>query len=127
MIKRPLDERFGDKVRQEIKITTIRDSQWPVGKPIMLYHWEGKPYRSKHKDVTAIVVLGFWSIDITRHQLDDEMEYRHGMENEREIWETEGFDSQEAMDDWFRPLVKPGATIYKSLMRFRLATPNDLS
>lgn len=32
---------------------------------------------------------------------------------------TEGFDSLEELDNWFRPLVKDGQTVTKHLMRFR--------
>lgn len=37
------------------------------------------------------------------------------------LHESEGFESREEMDDWFRRLVKPGQTVTKALMRFRLA------
>lgn len=120
MIKRPLDPRFSGKVKAGIKITTIRDKEWPVGVPIMLYNWSGKPYRSKHKDVAAVKVTGFWPMRISRSE-DDEMSYSVGMENERQLFETEGFNSQEEMDEWFRPLVKPNEYIYKALMRFSLS------
>lgn len=119
MIKRPLDPRFSEAVKEGRKFTTIRENPWPVGKPIMLYNWSGKPYRSKHVDVAPVRVSGFWTIRITRND-DDSMSYECGMENAKPIHETEGFDSAEAMDDWFRPLVKPGATIEKALMRFSL-------
>lgn len=119
MTKRPLDERFGDAVLDERKFTTIRDRPWPVGVPIMLYHWTGKPYRSKHRDCAAVVVLGFWTIEIA-HMEDGTMHYRYGMENAKPLYETEGFESREEMDDWFRPLVKRGHSVTKYLMRFRL-------
>lgn len=102
MIKRPLNSRFVEPVLADKKTTTIREKTWPVGIPILLYHWSGKAYRSKHHDVAVIVVKGFWTIRIT-HKLDG----------------SEGFGSQSEMDEWFRPLVKPGRTVEKTLMRFR--------
>ena len=60
MIKRPLDPKFSDAVREGRKVTTIREKPWPVGKPIMLYNWSGIPYRSKHIDVASVKVSGFW-------------------------------------------------------------------
>lgn len=119
MLKRPLDARFSGPVREGRKITTIRDRPWPVGVPIMLYHWSGAAYRSKHVDVAVVTVLGFWTIIIARHA-DGTMRYAYGMENERPLYETEGFQSRAAMDEWFQKLVKPGQSITKTLMRFRL-------
>ena len=66
MIKRPLNPRFSDAVREGRKFTTIRADLWPVGVPIMLYNWSGAAYRSKQIDVAAIIVQGFWLIEITR-------------------------------------------------------------
>lgn len=85
----------------------------------MLYNWSGKPYRSKQVDVAPVKVSGFWTIRITRND-DDSMSYEYGMENAKAIHETEGFESADAMDEWFRPLVKPGQTVEKALMRFSL-------
>ena len=42
------------------------------------------------------------------------------MKNATPIHETEGFENRKAMDDWFRPLVKPGQTVEKTMMRFSL-------
>lgn len=120
MIKRPLDGRFGNAVIDGRKFTTIRDKCWPIGPPIMLYHWAGKPYRSKHVDVAVIKVRGFWPIEIA-HLADGSMRYAYGMENAKPLHETEGFGSQEEMDDWFRPLVPRGQSVVKCLMRFYLA------
>jgi hypothetical protein len=120
MIKRPLDPRFSEAVKAGRKFTTIRDKPWPTGKPIMLYNWSGKPYRSPQVDVAPIVVLGFWTIYITHH-LDGTMHYEYGMENDKPLWETEGFESQKELDDWFRPLIMRGFKTPKCLMRFQLA------
>jgi hypothetical protein len=122
MIKRPLNAQFSDKVKAEIKITTIRDKPWKIGVPIMLYNWSGAAYRSKQIDVASVKSLGFWPIVIV-HQLDGKMLYGVGMENARPLWSCEGFDSQEDMDDWFRSVVKPGQTVFKHLMRFKLWKP----
>jgi len=121
MIKRPLDPRFSAAVKAGLKFTTIRDNPWPVGVPIMLYHWSGAPYRSHHVDVAPVTVSGFWTIRITQNE-DGQMHYEHGMVNDTPIHKTEGFPNPEAMDDWFRPLVKRGQTVAKTLMRFSLST-----
>lgn len=119
MIKRPIDPGFTQAVLEGRKFTTIREKPWPVGVPIMLYSWRGKAYRSKQVDVAAVKVTGFWTINIT-HLNDGGMRYVCGMQHPTPLWMREGFDSQEAMDQWFRPLVKPGQTVIKHLMRFRL-------
>lgn len=119
MLKRPLNPQFSDAVLEGRKFTTIREAPWPIGKSIMLYHWGGKPYRSKQVDVAVVKVLGFWIIRITRND-DDSMSYEYGMENAKSLHETEGFDSADAMDAWFRPLVRPGQTVEKALIRFAL-------
>lgn len=85
----------------------------------MLYNWSGKPYRSKHVDVAAVKVTGFWTIRISRDYASA-MSYEYGMEHAQPLHETEGFESRGAMDDWFRPLVHPGETLEKSLMLFAL-------
>lgn len=122
MIKRPLDPRFSQAVLTGQKFTTIRDTLWPIGTPIMLYHWSGKPYRSKQTNVAAIIVQGYWPIRITRHK-DDTMSYTYGMEHPKQLHETEGFNSRAELDAWFRPMVEPDQTITKILMRIRLANP----
>jgi hypothetical protein len=119
MIKRPINSRFSEAVRSGRKFTTIRDKPWPVGKPIMLYSWSGAAYRSKQNDVAVIKVLGYWPIQIHRSAYGT-MRYIHGMENAKPLYETEGFPTSEELDNWFRPLVKPGKFITKTLMRFRL-------
>jgi len=118
MIKRPLNARFSGPVLAGKKTTTIRDKAWPVGVPIMLYNWSGAAYRSKQIDVAAVVVKGFWTIRIT-HRPDGAMAYECGKESGPALYESEGFASQDEMDEWFRPLVKPGRTVEKTLMLFR--------
>ncbi len=118
MLKRPLNARFREPVLREVKTTTIRDKPWPVGVPIMLYSWSGAAYRSKQLDVAVIVVRGFWTIRIT-HRDDGEMLYACGNVAARPLHETEGFASRAEMDEWFRPLVKRGQTVEKTLMLFR--------
>ena len=85
----------------------------------MLYNWSGAAYRSKHVDVAPVIVSGFWTIRIARLE-DGRMRYEYGMKNATPIHETEGFENRKAMDDWFRPLVKPGQTVEKTMMRFSL-------
>ena len=119
MIKRPLNPQFSSAVLEGRKFTAIREKPWPVGVPIMLYNWSGAAYRSKQVDVAAVKVLGYWPIQIT-HTDNGKMRYAYGMENEKALWETEGFESREAMDEWFRKVVKPGRIVTKHLMRFRL-------
>lgn len=84
---------------------------------------ERTAYKSKHHDVAAVIVTKTVSIVIER-QNDNGMNYFYGTTMERPLHETEGFTSREAMDDWFRPLVKRGKMVTKHLMLFRLATPN---
>ena len=120
MIKRPLNSRFREPVLAGIKTTTIREKSWPVGKPIMLYNWSGAAYRSKQSDVAPVVVKGFWAIRIT-HKPDGSMDYECGKESGPALHESEGFTSRDEMDAWFRPLVKCGQTVEKTLMLFRLS------
>lgn len=118
MIKRPLHARFREAVLRDEKTTTIRAKAWPVGVPIMLYNWSGAAYRSKQIDVSPVIVRGWWTIRITRLNRGDIMVYRCGKESGPALYQSEGFASQEEMDEWFRPLVKPGKTIEKTLMLF---------
>jgi hypothetical protein len=119
VIKRPINARFREAVLGDVKITTIRDNPWPVGVPIMIYSWSGAAYRSKQVDVAAVVVTGFWTICITHLNRGGIMVYRCGKESGPELYKSEGFASQAEMDGWFRPLVKPGETVEKTLMLFR--------
>ena len=118
MIKRPLNSRFSDKAKGLIKITTIRDKPWPVGKPIMLYNWSGAAYRTPQIDVCPVEVIEASPILITRDS-QAEMNYCMIVELPRPLWSCEGFDSQEDMDAWFSAKMKPGSSIEKHLMRFR--------
>lgn len=131
MLKRPLHAQFGPKVLAGLKRTTIRDTPWPLGKPIMLYHWTGKPYRSPQQDVDAVQTVFTCPLRITRQPTslyylfsptDLGSLYRHLnlRTPELQLWQLEGFDSRDAMDAWFRPLIKPGQTLQKHLMLFKL-------
>lgn len=124
MIKRPLNPQFSSAVLDGRKVSTIRQTSWPVGRPIMLYNWTGKPYRSKQADVVEISVMFVTPIQIT-HMPSGQMIYQHstcGDEHLEHIWQAEGFESGHDMDEWFRPLVKRGQSMGLFLMRFRLAT-----
>lgn len=117
MIKRPLNSRFSEKVLRGVKITTIRDKAWPVGTPIMLYSWSGAAYRSNQIDLTAIMVFDTHPITITRD--GNYLAFTIAKVDGRDLWETEGFESKKDLHEWFLPLVKPGESITKRLMRFR--------
>ena len=121
MIKRPLNSRFREPVLRGEKTTTIRDKAWPVGVPVMLYNWAGAAYRSKQIDVAPVVVKGFWTIRIC-HKPDGDMLYICGREHDQPLHKTEGFASRADMDAWFRPLIKPGQTVEKTLMCFSRVT-----
>ncbi|NBU23858.1 MAG: hypothetical protein EBS38_08170 [Actinobacteria bacterium] len=126
MIRRPLNEQFADKVFAGIKTTTIRDNPWPAGKPIMLFRWEGKPYRSKQVEIAPVIVeetepIGLW-LDYKSGRLD----HSDPMGLGRPLWQCEGFNSFDEMDAWFRCKMLPGQTVTKALMRFRLATPDEV-
>jgi hypothetical protein len=122
MIRRPLNSQFTEAVLGGRKTTTIRDKPWPVGKPIMLFNWSGAPYRSSQIDVAAVEVENVCDVFITRGKDDslaiDTMSMTM-LGGSPPLWQTEGFVSGEAMRAWFLPLVKPGETIMKHLMRFR--------
>ena len=117
MIKRPLNSQFPEKIEDLVKITTIRDEPWPVGIPIMLYCWSGKPYRSKHKNVCPVEVISTCPILIGNTK--DGMRYSIHTVQGRVLWSTEGFESGEEMDAWFQPLVKQGETVTKHLMQLK--------
>lgn len=121
MIKRPLNPRFSTAVLEGRKTTTIRDSFWRTDVPIMLYNWSGAAYRSKQVDVAPVMVESVLPIRIT-HKEDGDMLYVWGRATLEKppLHETEGFASRAEMDAWFRPLIKPGQTVAKVLMRFRL-------
>lgn len=120
MIRRPLNERFADAVLSGRKITTIRDKPWPVGKPIMLFRWEGKPYRSKQVEIAPVVVEEVQSIEIEMPGFGEPAYYPRKLDCGCPLWISEGFASQDDMDSWFYRVVKPGQTVTKALMRFRM-------
>lgn len=124
MIKRPLHPQFREPVLRDEKTTTIRDKAWPVGVPIMLYNWSGAAYRSKQIDVAPVIVKGFWTIRITHYE-NGKMRYECGKESGPALYKSEGFASTDDMDDWFRPLVKPGQTVEKTLMLFSRSNGGD--
>lgn len=117
MIKRPLDSRFSDKVLDGRKVTTIRKSLWPVGVPIMLYNWSGKPYRSKHVDVCPVVVEGCYDVRVSN--TEGVVGYEYAFDFGRPVHELEGFESSFEMDEWFRRVVRPDQVVDLVLMKFR--------
>lgn len=117
MIKRPLNSKFNSKVKDGTKFTTIRCKPWPCWKPIMLYNWSGAAYRSKQRNVVAIQVFDTHPITITR--TDDCVRFSIIKVDDRELWESEGFDSKEQLHEWFVKSLKPNTVFNYHLMRFR--------
>ena len=127
MIKRPLSAQFHQKVMDGIKVSTIRPNPWPVGVPIQLFHWQDKPYRSKHVNGPAVIVNCIKPMQIC-NPCTSKLEYCYGHGSllnvaPKNLYAIEGFDSQEDMDTWFRRLVKPGQTIQQHQMLFSLFQP----
>ena len=125
MIKRPLNERFSAAVLEGRKFTTIRETPWPIGVPIMLYHWSGVPYRSKQLDVATIEVEEVMKITVTHHRdgwIDFSRDNIYGIP----IYQTEGFDDAGQMLEWFGGSVPKGKTVELSLMRFGLANAEPI-
>jgi len=86
----------------------------------MLYNWFGKPYRSKQIDVAPVMV--HWVRPLQIHQCPDGEMFYSCIEFPgcRRLYETEGFESEWEMDEWFRKVVKPGDFSTKFLMSFEL-------
>ena len=137
MIKRPLNIGFKSKVLDLTKDHTMRAATttkggvithkkpWPIGKDIMLYHWEGKAYHSKQCDIAVIQVISANSVIIKRRK-DGGIAYLSGYIKTmpRPLWQHEGFDSQEQMDDWFRKAIPAKQnSIERHLMHFKLIRP----
>jgi hypothetical protein len=125
MIKRPLDKGFRSAVVALIKDTTMRNKPWSLGVPIMLYSWAGAPYRSKHEDLIPVIAASATLVMIIREGDILYYDVPHGL-LDRSLWQCEGFDSQEHMDDWFRKLVKPGKKLERYLMKFRPLNETEL-
>lgn len=119
MIKRPLHFQFCDAVREERKITTIRQKPWPIGVPIMLYNWAGPAYRSKQIDVAAVEVIETMPIEISRPEFGG-IHFSIRRVAGRPLWSCEGFKDQDAMDSWFLAEICAGDKETRHLMRFRL-------
>lgn len=124
MIKRPLNSQFQEAVLSGRKFTTIRSKPWPCWQPIMLYHWAGKPYKSKHINVAPIEVEEVLEITVT-HDRDGSIVFDRCYIDGKPIHETEGFDDVGQMQEWFSKVIKVGNTETLSLMRFHLL--NDKS
>jgi len=128
MLKRPLNPRFREAVLAGVKTTTIRENPWPCDVPIMLYSWEGLAYRSPQINLAPIIVETVGPIEIHHRAEDGEMFYAlNNPHAHRLLWETEGFWASYLLDEWFRPLVKPGQTVTKCLMRFHLANAKGMA
>jgi len=113
MIKRSLNERFGAKVLAGVKRTTMRLRPWKLGE-VMLYHWAGKPYRSKHVDVCVVRVKWYVPVTMTIEGGDVMFSYpaleESGMNVELGVplWQVEGFDSAADLAQWFTSKYRPG-------------------
>lgn len=109
------------------KFTTIREKPWPIGVPIMLFNWTGKPYRSKHNDVCAVIVEETMPIKLSRSKQGNIFETPMVIHlcKGKPLYESEGFDCIDDFHDWFRPLIKPCETIERALIQFRLAEPKQ--
>jgi hypothetical protein len=123
MIRRSFNPRFRNPIWQGIKTTTIRDTAWPIGKPIMAFEWTGKPYRSKQSDIASIIVTAATPIDISLGEFSDCVTFSEIMGLGRPLWQCEGFNGPLDMNDWFLPKMKSGQTVTKILHRFELFVP----
>lgn len=108
-----------DAVLARIKVTTIRERAWPVGSPIMLYNWTGRPYASPQRDVAPVEVRYVMPI-----RIDVDGRGEIVVRNAEGIvlphpWIDEGFDSAEDFAQWFRPLVG-SSSLLRFLIRFEL-------
>lgn len=119
MIRRAVDPRFSADILEGRKFTTIRKSAWPVDVPIMLFNWAGVAYRSPQKNLAVVRVQDRFQIDISRN-VSGRMAYTHDMLCGAPLWWTEGFNGSHELDDWFRPLVKPGCVVTMFLMAFKV-------
>lgn len=126
MIKRPLDPRFGEAVLAGRKTTTIRPTAWPCNVPILLFHWSGAPYRSKHIDLAPVIVSEVLPITIS-HREDGRVTFSPNRIGGRPLYETEGHATRSDLDAWFRKVVKRGGKSSRFLMRFSLADPATAS
>jgi len=125
MIRRPLNERFAAAVLEGRKVTTIRDNPWPVGKPIMLFRWSGAAYRSKQVEIAPVVVEETTDIEITNTGFGCVFSVTYV--SNRPLFGTEGFRDSIELHNWFAAVVPQGQTVTKFLMRFRLATPEEVN
>lgn len=125
MFKRPLDPRFNEAVKTGRKVTTIRDVPWAPGRKIMLYNWEGRPYRSKHVDVVPVVVQKTTQVTLRRSRLEPRVLVRDSDGTRLDdVWKGEGFASREEFDEWFLPMLSVAAhsLLFKYLMEFEVST-----
>lgn len=120
MIRRPLHPRFAEPVLARIKTTTFRDAAWPVGVPIMLYHWTGRPYKSPQQSLAPIAVESVTPIRIEANRAGEIIVRDSDGALIPHPWIDEGFDSAEDFASWFRPLLKGGGVLLRQMMRFNL-------
>lgn len=123
MIRRSFNAQFRQPILEGIKTTTIRDNPWPVGAPIMGFHWSDKPYRSPQSIIAPIIVESVNQIDIGQSRFGEMFYIEHPAKLHWDLWKIEGFENQEAMNRWFIKLVKRDQHVTKWIMRFKLYIP----
>jgi hypothetical protein len=121
MIQRPIRPQFNDAIDRDGKITTIREKPWPIGIPIQLYNWTGRPYNSPQRKTAIVEVIETRPIIIENVGNGNPLRFDYGpCVLGRLLWQTEGFKSAYALDDWFRKFVpRPDDRIERSLMWFK--------
>lgn len=128
-VRKKYKREFHDKILGRIKRSTIRGNSVADGrnrKPVehpdpgdimILEAWEGKPYRSKvmvlgYADITEVrrvsIETGRWATvvrsgSLKAHVLDKEIVLIPGDPQAEELALIEGFDSVEALAEFFQP------------------------
>ena len=89
----------------------------------MLYNWSGAAYRSPQIDVAAVTVESTSPIIINRLPSGAVLYVYSTGGDERLacLWACEGFEDGHEMDAWFSAKMKPGQSVTKHLMLFRLS------
>lgn len=121
MIKRAVNAMFNSAILAGRKTTTIRESFWPAQTQIMLFNWTGRPYRSKQRDVAVVVVADVHFLRIYNDGRSVEF-YELPESLHKNLWMSEGFESQGALDWWFLHVAPLGHSDW-FLMRFCVDIP----
>ena len=97
MIVRTVQRRFIDAIKAGVKTTTIRPSQWEIGRMYELRAWTGKAYRSKQEHVAFVTILAARPVKVTT----DGVETYPVVSLVDSIAKHEGFASWNDMREWF--------------------------